>query len=44
MVTELDAWRAAGARRVLLSTAELAGDLDAHIAGLTGAARAIRGR
>lgn len=44
MVTELDAWRAAGARRVLLSTAELAGDLDAHIAALTGAARAIRGR
>jgi probable F420-dependent oxidoreductase len=44
MLTELDAWRAAGARRVLLSTAEPGGDLDAQIAAITRAARAVRDR
>ncbi|MCU1459159.1 MAG: hypothetical protein JWL73_3251 [Actinomycetia bacterium] len=44
MLTELDAWTASGARRVLLSTTGLAGDLDAHIAALTEAAAAVRGR
>ncbi len=44
VLTELDAWRAAGARRVLLSTTELDGGLDAHVEAITGAARAVRGR